>query len=314
MSAQPPSTPARERLQRALHDPAAWIADPDAARAAWVLREPLLRRIDAALGAAGLRALLVKGAGLAFTAYPKPWLRPMCDVDLLVEPAAEAAAAAALQEAGFEVTAAPAGRAASRPLLAERQAWATTGVFRSLVEVQPHLDKIVARPIDNREILERGLAVEGLAALRAPSHEDHALLVMQHLATCEFHHPLAWVDLGVLVRGGLRWADVEGRARAWKLRTAAWLALRTLRDLGLEAVPAEVVARLRPGPLRRSLLRRYARLSEQPVRAGIQRFGVPWMLGQAPLRDDSVRWLLGVARYAGVRLREEVGRRLRRRA
>lgn len=60
-----------------------------------------LREIDAALARRGVRAVLLKGAYLARTAYGDPGVRGMGDMDFLVEPAALAEAGAALREAGF---------------------------------------------------------------------------------------------------------------------------------------------------------------------------------------------------------------------
>ena len=59
------------------------------ARGAHVVRAHLLDSIATALHGASLRALLVKGAGLAATSsvYERPWERAMSDIDLLVEPA-----------------------------------------------------------------------------------------------------------------------------------------------------------------------------------------------------------------------------------
>jgi hypothetical protein len=55
-------------------------------------REPELRRLLDALQAAGVKALLFKGAALAYAHYPEAWLRPRNDNDILV-PAADADAA-----------------------------------------------------------------------------------------------------------------------------------------------------------------------------------------------------------------------------
>jgi hypothetical protein len=46
--------------------------------------QPELRRVCSALAGDGVRALLTKGAALAYTEYEEPWLRPRTDTDLLV--------------------------------------------------------------------------------------------------------------------------------------------------------------------------------------------------------------------------------------
>ena len=60
-----------------------------------------LTRLLAAFRQAGIRCLLMKGAAIAHTHYPQPWLRPRCDTDLLIAPADRDAAGAALQALGY---------------------------------------------------------------------------------------------------------------------------------------------------------------------------------------------------------------------
>jgi hypothetical protein len=76
----------------------------DARRRAWASN---LRLLDAArpalesLASAGIRTMLLKGAVLAGRPYSEPGLRPMGDVDVLVEPAHARTAARILEEAGW---------------------------------------------------------------------------------------------------------------------------------------------------------------------------------------------------------------------
>jgi hypothetical protein len=69
--------------------------------AADLVREHELRRVIAAFDAAGVRPLLLKGAGLAYSHYPRPDLRPRLDSDLLIPASQRAAAIAALEGAGY---------------------------------------------------------------------------------------------------------------------------------------------------------------------------------------------------------------------
>lgn len=66
-----------------------------------LFRERELRRLLGRLAAAGVDALLLKGAGLAYTVYPAPHLRPRGDVDLLIAGADLAAADRALLDGGW---------------------------------------------------------------------------------------------------------------------------------------------------------------------------------------------------------------------
>lgn len=61
--------------------------------AQWLLRANELRQIEQVLAAAGLRALLLKGAALSLWLYPQPFLRMGGDIDLLLD-SAEATAQA----------------------------------------------------------------------------------------------------------------------------------------------------------------------------------------------------------------------------
>lgn len=66
-----------------------------------MLRFRALRSIVDAVGAAGLRVLLMKGAGLAYTVYPEPHLRPAGDIDLFIARDSLEATEAALGSIGY---------------------------------------------------------------------------------------------------------------------------------------------------------------------------------------------------------------------
>lgn len=85
------SAQARQRAADRLRD----------ATAREMLRFRALRSIVWALHAAGLRALLMKGAGLAYTVYQEPHLRPAGDIDLFVARDSRDAAEAALAAIGY---------------------------------------------------------------------------------------------------------------------------------------------------------------------------------------------------------------------
>lgn len=60
-----------------------------------------LQNVVASLDAAGVPVLITKGTALAYTAYPRPWLRPRSDSDLLVRHDDVAAATTALERCGY---------------------------------------------------------------------------------------------------------------------------------------------------------------------------------------------------------------------
>ncbi len=74
-----------------------------------------LRRDDAEavlgeLAAAGVRPLVYKGAAVAYSHYPEPWLRWRADTDLLVAETDRAVAARVFEHLGFVRTVRPSGR------------------------------------------------------------------------------------------------------------------------------------------------------------------------------------------------------------
>lgn len=69
--------------------------------ARYMVFEAALREINMALAAEGIQAVWLKGAALAHTVYPEPTLRPMIDLDLLVESRDAARALAALIALGY---------------------------------------------------------------------------------------------------------------------------------------------------------------------------------------------------------------------
>ena len=65
------------------------------------VRRQQLERVMAAFRDAGLRCLLIKGAQLAYTHYPHPWLRPRADTDLLIDGADRERAGTTLRTLGY---------------------------------------------------------------------------------------------------------------------------------------------------------------------------------------------------------------------
>lgn len=292
---------AREALRAAIRASGERPRPDPRAQAAYVLRMHLLERIDGALRAAGLRALLVKGAALAHTVYATPWARDMVDVDLIAPTGALDRVVAALAASGLAAQTREGERPWSGRAFGEAVLTARFGGASLLVEVHAHLDKVVPRPVDHAAIFRRARTLDGLPALLAPSLEDHLLLVALHLAASELRHPVAFVDLERILRAGPDLEAVAKRAHAFRLATATWMALVTLRALGSEVVPAGLVRALRPSPLRRAAIARHYRIGHYPAAKGPFRLGWPWIVRQTALRDDVGAWLAGVARYAALR-------------
>lgn len=266
------------------------------ARLAYVVRRRVLDDVGGIFARAGLQALLVKGAGLAETVYREPWRRTMSDIDLVVRPTALSAALGALVRAGVEVPPIPADRRRSYALFEERAAIVSVGPVRTLVEVHTGLDKVVAHPIDWRGVWARAACVEGLSpSLLVPCREDHALLVVLHLALSDFAHPYAWGDLAALFREGIDHEILALRAEAWGLTLPLALGIERLAVAFPELGLAELRARLVVSPVRLVVARRAFRNHEVRSR------GTTWLAKQTVLREDFARWSIGIMRFAVLR-------------
>lgn len=92
--------------------------------ALWILIERLLETVATALGSAGVAWAPFKGGDLATRIHPDPALRPMSDVDLLVEEGGYRRAREALEASGWE-SAAP-GPRFDRYVEEEGSAWTAT--------------------------------------------------------------------------------------------------------------------------------------------------------------------------------------------
>jgi hypothetical protein len=67
-----------------------------------IIRHDEIMQVLSALAEAGVSVLLLKGAGIAYTHYPQPWLRPRLDTDLLVAPDDRGRATVTLERLGYE--------------------------------------------------------------------------------------------------------------------------------------------------------------------------------------------------------------------
>lgn len=112
-----------------------------------------LARVLAALAAAGIDPLILKGTALAYSHYPSPALRPRGDTDLLVPPAAAALSARVFHDLGYV-----GGDGATGEPVSHQATWIRT----DRVGKDHHFD--VHWRISNSAILVKALAYEELAA------------------------------------------------------------------------------------------------------------------------------------------------------
>ena len=295
-----PIPPEARLLRAALDDPAVLQPDTPEARAAYALRDHVISRIGDALDDVAAPVLLVKGASLACR-YPSPWLRPMHDIDLLVQLGDRPGVTDALLAAGFILREQDRNRDSSRTMICEHVVEWHGGNAMVEVDIHHHLDKIALRPVDHQGIVSRAEPHGDYPSLLVPCPADHLLLVVQHAAAAAFDHPPAWVDLERLLRQGIDIEAVIARAYSWQLQTPLWIALSTLRALGSELVADDWLSCLAPSAARRTLLRRFYRVGRFPVARHPAELGWAWVVRQTPLRDDVANWGKGVLEYAARR-------------
>jgi hypothetical protein len=270
-------------------------------RASYVLREHAIVGIDRALSARRLDALLAKGAATS-SMYPAPYRREMADVDLLVDPDQLHLVCDALRDAGWSDVG-----SGDRPLSGAQLelAFRSPAPASMLVELHVGLDKVAPRPAMTRALMARSHRSPGLRALWVPSPDDQMALVVVHLANDGFVHRAGYVDLQVLLERGASLQRLVTLSRELGISTAAYLALRYFATLASHDVPRDVLDALAPAPWRKRVIARS--FPEAIPTSKPAPNVVAWLVGQAALRDDTLDWLSGVARYSGARARERMG-------
>jgi len=163
------------------------------------LRDRELRRALNALGAAGVDALLMKGAHLAYSHYPAPHLRPRDDTDLLIASADRDRAAEALARDGYVRVADLTGG-----LVHGQMAFDRPGRVGAMLDVHWHVAarRVVADVLTFDELRSRSVALPRLGPFaRGLSAVDALAIACLHQSA---HHPehdlLLWVyDTHLLV-------------------------------------------------------------------------------------------------------------------
>ena len=144
-----------------------------------------LRRVVDALGEAGIRAVLIKGAALAFTHYRRPHLRPRTDTDLVIDGAQRDAVAEILMALGYARSPAVDG-----VLVTQQFQWSRTlraGVVHALdVHWRVFNPHAFANVLSVERVLARAVPVPALGPhALAPCSIDALVLACAHRAA---HH------------------------------------------------------------------------------------------------------------------------------
>lgn len=269
------------------------------------------------LAAAGVTAVLFKGAVLAYTVYPDPACRPMGDLDFWVAAEQMPRAQAVLMAAGYQLHA-KTDRPSELQILNEGEVQLVGRAGgRGLVEL--HYSVFPGEWLRRTAVVDRaGLAARLMRVTAAGrpawtlAPEDALIQLAVHLAVT---HQMAapglrgLLDVTLLARAHpITWPTVVDRATGWRVATATWLVLRLADALfGLPGADAAIAA-LRPGLLRRGLLDLFANvksmlagrdLTRGPLRLAFQLLladrgrDAARLLGRALWPEDA--WL--VARY-----------------
>jgi hypothetical protein len=217
-----------------------------------------------ALSAAGISPVVLKGRALAERLWPRPWMRPPGDLDLLLDDKALAPAVRALVHLGLR----PRGGDAPgrwRPTLAGVDLAPTT--TEDGVDLHTRLFRAVGSGIDTAEILSRARESEFLGVrVRLLDPADEVLYLLVHAAAHGTVHPKWLLDLHIAAIAYTPdvWLTAAERALASRTSRAFWAATRLLS--GEARVPLEIARRLRPPPYARVILSRLV----------VTRFGPPW--------------------------------------
>jgi hypothetical protein len=271
--------PLFERLQRVAPSVAEPAEMARLQRMAWVFEFQLvslhdrLTRLLAVYAAAGVEVLLLKGAGLAYSAYATPGERPMGDIDLLVR--GDAARRA------FELALANGWRRRSdvpedRSYDAHQHLTPLEDADGLQIGLELHTALFTAPSpfrFDAPALWAgaRRIAIGGSTAL-VPSAEAQLVHAALHFAwshEMSFGAWRTWRDIERIVASGtVDWPAVIRTARESGGATCCFWALRLARDAAGVAVPDEVLSALAP-PLPRTMLRRLAlHYVDQALRSG----------------------------------------------
>jgi hypothetical protein len=213
----------------------------------------------AALRAAGVETITLKGMALAHAVYPEAGCRPMADVDLLIRPDDRAVALGALQALGYRTP----GDAADRHTAS--RSFAELVRDRTRIDLHWHLARylrfegVVA--VDHDGLWRRAsplVTPEGRSLELCP--EDLLLHLTLHLTLgSDFARALWYADVDAVARhfaARLDWERVIAEAERWRIRALAGWVLGVVRRSFGTPLPPGVLQRLGHGRLRRAAVAR----------------------------------------------------------
>lgn len=274
--------------------------------AAYLFSSPRTGEILRTLGAAGVVPAVLKGSSLAERLWPRPWMRPAGDLDLLIEERELPRAVSALARLGLRprCDGAP-GR--FRPAFSGVVLESRAG--EEVVDLHTRLFRSVGSGIDTAGVLSRTRESDFLGErVRLLDPADEILFLLVHAAAHGAVHPKWLIDLHAAAiaypRGA--WLTAAERAKATRATRPFWAAARLLS--GAEAAPLRgVVHDLRPPLPVRAMLGRLV-VTRIPVsRPGFRSYALEGLLEER-VHERIVR-AAGLIERLGRRVTGGLGRR-----
>jgi hypothetical protein len=202
-----------------------------------------------ALADSGVRALVIKGAALAYTVYEQPWHRPRLDTDILVAAHDHDQAAAVLGQRGYRRSDA----VSTGSLVSHQVAFAHTDAHGLAHVVDLHWKvanpQLLAGALPFEHAWDRAVAAPQLGpAARVLAPVDACVLACIHrLAHHQGHDRLIWLyDVVRLSRAftAADWAELVRAARAASVAALCHDALRQAHERLACTAPAAVIRAL----------------------------------------------------------------------
>jgi hypothetical protein len=217
------------------------------AQARDLLRCRALRQIVAAFDAASVPVLLLKGAGLAYTAYASPHLRPASDIDLFIASEALTAAENVLIACGYTRRLEPDAELASGQRHFERD----DGFGKELVDLHWRVSnvRLFERVLSFDEAWRSSVAVPRLgSSARTLGRPDAIVLACVHRIAHHYDDPdLLWLWDIHLLCAALTDADADAiltRAMSNGVCSVVAHSLSLTREQFGTIIPANLVERL----------------------------------------------------------------------
>lgn len=218
--------------------------------------DPSLRRILDSFTSAGIEPVVLKGAALAYQAYPRPALRTMSDLDLLLAPPDLPAASKILLELGYRTDAADPAATHHLPGYYSPDGRVRVELHRDLLE-SPHPYVVDSEGLRARAHRARIAGREALA-LAISDALHHVCVHLAYTHRYEWHVLRSLTDILALTttcRDGLDWEAFLQATRQGHTAGAVYWALAMSRFWLGAPIPDAVLIDLSPSPPMRDLLR-----------------------------------------------------------